>query len=398
MTDRLSSSSIPDPTLSGKIRSVILIALAQVAALSVWFSSSAIIPDITQEFSPSPGRLAALTSAVQLGFVAGAFASAVLSLPDRMRPQSLFALSALSAALANAYMLVTIPGGDASIAARFVVGAALAGVYPVGLKLAAGWGRRDRGLLVGLLVGALTLGSAFPHLLAGSGLIDWRNLIGATSLVAALSAALILFTRTGPFHGSASGFDPHRAMLIWRDPVMRRINLGYLGHMWELYAMWAWIGFALIAEGGFTQNAASQTTFAVIAIGAPACALGGYLADRLGKARFTILAMATSGVCALLSGALLHGPVWLLLPVLLIWGASVIADSAQFSALIVDHAPQSVSGSMLTMQTLQGFLLTVVTVQGLAWLSAAIGWQTGLAILALGPALGIAAMWRLRER
>jgi len=392
---------ISEDAPAGKSRSVAAIATAQVAALSVWFSSAAVLPDLDAQYALSELQKAAYTSAVQLGFVVGALASAVLNLADRLDPRRFFAASALVAGAANAGLLALDPASEGAIALRFVAGAALAGVYPVGLKLAAGWGVRDRGLLVGLLVGALTLGSAMPHLVSALAPIGWRGVILATSGASTLAALLIVFASLGPYHGHAERFRPDRALLIWTDRRLRLVNLGYLGHMWELYAMWAWIGAAIAAGGSLAsatgEGGGSLIAFGVIAIGAGGCIAAGLWADRIGKAEVTILAMAASGSCAVLTGILYDAPAWLLLPVLLVWGVTIVADSAQFSALIADYAPRGSTGTMLTMQTCQGFLLTVVTVQAMPALAGWLGWPAALASLALGPLGGILAMQRLRK-
>ena len=385
--------------MGGKLRSVTLIALAQVAALSVWFSSAAVLPDLEAQLALSGVRKAAYTSAVQLGFVVGALTSAILNLADRFDPRRVFALSALAAGAANAGLLLLDPAGQGAIALRFLTGAALAGVYPVGLKLAAGWGQRDRGLLVGLLVGALTLGSAMPHLISGLSPVGWQGVILATSIASVLAALLIVFAALGPFHAGSEGFRPERALLTWTDRRLRLVNLGYLGHMWELYAMWAWIGAAVAAGGVLTPatqaSGGALVAFAVIAAGAVGCIAAGLWADRIGKAEVTILAMAASGSCAILTGIFFEGPAWLLLPILLVWGVTIVADSAQFSALIADYAPKGSTGTMLTMQTCQGFLLTAITVQAMPAAANWLGWPWALALLALGPLGGIFAMKRL---
>jgi len=385
----------------GKLRSVSAIATAQVAALSVWFSSAAVLPDLASRYALSSIQEAAYTSAVQLGFVLGALLSAILNLADRFDPRRFFAVSSLAAGAANAALLLIDPAAEAAILLRSLAGVALAGVYPVGLKLAAGWGLRDRGLLVGLLVGALTLGSALPHLIAGLSPLGWRIVILAASLASVLAALLIALASLGPYHGTAERFRPERALLIWTDRRLRLVNLGYLGHMWELYAMWAWIGTALAAGGSLAsltgEGGGSLIAFGVIAVGAGGCIAAGLWADRIGKAEVTILAMAASGSCAVLAGVLYDGPAWLLLPVLLVWGVTIVADSAQFSALIADFAPKDSTGTMLTMQTCQGFLLTAVTVQVMPSAASWMGWPWALALLALGPLGGILAMQRLRR-
>ncbi|MGK0266317.1 MAG: MFS family permease [Maricaulis sp.] len=387
---------------TGKTRALTLIALAQFLALSVWFAGAAALPALLEATALSPFRQAALTSSVQAGFVVGALLSALWGLPDRIDPRRLFAIGAAIAAIANLAALGLPPGGLAMIASRAIAGAALALVYPVGMKLAASWARGDAGLLVGLLVGALTLGSAMPFLfnLAEIGL-GWQTPFALSAIAALLACGLILLATAGPGQRPAAAFDPGTIALAFRDPALRLANLGYLGHMWELYAMWAWIGpflHAYWAPRIAGTAAANLSAFAVLAIGAIACVLAGRAADRFGRTSVTMLAMAVSGSCALLAGLFFNASPWLMLPLLLIWGMSVIADSAQFSAAITELAPPDRVGTLLTMQTAMGFALTTVMVQILPlWINFA-GWDYAFAPLAIGPAIGVWAMWRLRQR
>jgi len=385
-----------------KFRSISLLLLAEVAAMSLWFVSAAILPDMTREAALSPMRQAALSSAVQAGFVIGALTSAILGLADRFDPRRLFALSAIGAGLANGALLIAEPGSAAAIAARLATGALLAGVYPVGMKIAVGWGRDDRGFLVGALVGALTLGSALPHLISLGGGADWRLTVMLASVASTGAGLLCLLVALGPHHGTAARFDPRVIAAAWTNRRVRLAYAGYLGHMWELYAMWAWIAAATAVSYGHRLPAADAeqlskiTAFAAIGAGGIACIVAGRLADRIGKAEIAMIAMALSGTAALATGLTFGGPVWLTFAIVVVWGITIVPDSAQFSALVADAAPPEQAGSLMTFQTALGFALTFFTVQLMPVLAAVLGWPAVLAGLAIGPALGIIAMARLR--
>jgi len=384
--------------VTGKARSVTLLVAAEIAAMSLWFVASAVLGDSRAELALSAGAAAMLASSVPAGFVVGALAVAFTGLADRADPRRVFALAACLAALCNAAFALLPPGGAGSVLARFATGVALAGVYPVGMKLVVGWGTRDRGWLVGLVVGGLTLGSAAPHLLSFLGGSDWRLATFAASALAVLAAALVSMTTLGPHHAVQPRLQPGAVRLAWTDRRLRRAYAGYLGHMWELYAMWSWIGPALVVSyaSRVDETAASSlaklTAFVAIAAGALLCPPAGRFADRVGKARLTILVMAVSGTSAVLAGLVFGGPIWLVAAVAILWGASVIPDSAQFSALVADYAPPELAGSLMSLQTALGFALTILTVQATPFVAAALGWPALFWILALGPLAGIVAM------
>lgn len=392
-----------------KTRSILLLMIAEVCGMSLWFVSAAVLPGMMAEFPMSAGQQGALSTGVQGGFVLGALALAISGLPDRMDPRRLFAGCAVLAGFANLALLVVPPDTLGAVLLRILTGTLLAGVYPVGMKIAVGWGSHDRGLLVGALVGAVALGSASPHLLAlgigvESGGADWRTTVMLASALAVFGGLLALGAALGPHHVKAATFNPRAIATAWTNRGVRLAYIGYLGHMWELYAMWAWIG--LIAAASYQMvmgpeeatQFATLTAFLVIAIGAVVCVPTGWLADRVGKARIAFWAMVVSGMCAVLASLTFGGPVWLVFPVLLLWGASVIPDSPQLSALVADHAPADQTGSLLTFQTALGFALTMITVQLTPVLAGLWGWQTVLLIMALGPVVGTLAMRSLMKR
>ena len=383
-------------------RMLAVVSLAQFLGMTLWFSATAVTPLLITEFNFSPGHAAWLTMAVQAGFVAGTLLSALTNVADVLNARVLMFIGSLVGACANAAVLVA-PGATAVIALRFVTGAALALVYPPAMKIAAGWFRDGRGFALGLLIGALTLGKAFPHLLTALFGDEWREPMLLASGLALIGGALVvLLVRDGPFVAPTAPFDPHAIRKVLASRGARLATLGYLGHMWELYAMWTWV--AVFAAASFTASgvagaasAGSIAAFVAIGSGAVGCALAGFVADRIGRARVAMWAMLCSAGCAALTLVVYGRAPWMLYALIMLWGFSVVADSAQFSALVSEHAPRDHVGTALTLQTCVGFLLTMVTIELLPRVATGIGWQFASLLLVPGPVLGAIAMARLRR-
>ena len=396
----------PTPTTRPQRRVLLVLASAELLAMAPWFSASAISPALSRIWALSPGATAWLTISVQLGFVAGALVSAMFILADRLSARRLIVASALLAALAT-LGVAAAPNVRVAIACRLLTGAALAGVYPPGMKIAAGWFKEGRGLAIGILVGALTLGSASPHLIRWAVSPEaWRVVLVLAAVSAVAGGLLILMIPSdGPFAAPSPPFSFAAAPRILRDRGVVLANLGYLGHMWELYAMWTWMALFVAAseharrgDQSDVTGLAALVTFAVVGGGAIGCWLGGKYGDRLGRSLVTSVAMLVSGSCSLAVGVVFGGPLVLLVPLLLVWGVSVVADSAQFSAAVSELAPPEYVGTALTLQTSLGFLLTCATIYLLPTVAAAIGWRWSMSVLAIGPALGIWAMLTLRRQ
>jgi MFS family permease len=392
--------------MTEKWRNLGLLAFAEMLAMSLWFSASAVVPQLTGEWRLSGAGQSWLTMSVQLGFVVGALASAVLNLADRVATRHLFAASALIGAGLNGAIALFVAAPAPAIVLRFLTGVTLAGVYPPGMKLMATWCKEDRGLCIGVLVGALTVGSAMPHLFNAvpvfggeAGIPPWRPVL-LTASASALLAAIIgaRFVRAGSLHAGVAPFKPRYAGEALTDRPLRLANFGYLGHMWELYAMWTWAPlFLLVAyqRAGWSEAAARLAGFGTVAIGGVGCVIAGLLADRWGRAIISSASLVVSGACALTVGLLFREPA-LLTVLCLVWGFSVVADSAQFSAAVTELSDPRYVGTALTMQTSLGFLLTLATIRLLPPLVERIGWEWAFAVLALGPVFGIASMLRLR--
>ncbi|MDZ7779642.1 MAG: MFS transporter [Gemmatimonadota bacterium] len=378
-----------------------LVAGAVLLSLSAWLTATAVAPELRARWALTTPQVGWLTTVVQVGFVAGTASAAFMNLADVLSSRAYFALSALLAATANAVLLVA-SDYPVALAARFFTGFFLAGVYPPGMKMMATWFRAERGLAIGTIVGALTVGKAMPYLMKAFGGPDAGFVIAGASWAGLLSAAMVgLAYRDGPHDFPRRAFEWRRVGRILRHRPTMLATGGYLGHMWELYAMWSLIGLFFTDYFGLRGSAradlhAPLATFSVIAIGGVGAVLAGRWADRVGRARVTIGSMAVSGGCALTAGWLLAAPPWLVLGVTLVWGFTIVADSAQFSAVVTERAPPDSVGTALMLQTMAGFALTGVSIQLTSTLATAWGWGPAFAILALGPVCGIKAMRALQ--
>lgn len=376
-----------------------VLSVAIVLSMAPWFAATVVAAPLSEMLNLPAQRAGWLTLAVQLGFVLGSLTSAMLLLSDRWSARRLAAGSALLAAAATA-ALVTLPiTGWQAIALRLLTGACFACVYPPGMKIAAGWTQKHRGTAIGLLTGAVSIGSAAPHLIRATwDATQWRAvLIVAAGLAVAGSALFAFVVREGPYQSSAAPFSAGAIASVLRERGVRLATGGYLGHMWELYAMWSTIGIFLADTGsrhGRPDVWAPVLGFAVIAIGALGCVVAGVQADRIGRARVAIIAMVVSGGCALTIGQVSTVSYALTIGIALVWGVSVVADSAQFSALVADASPPQYVGTALTLQTAAGFLLTMLTIHLVPGWAERWGWHVAYLPLALGPALGILAMSR----
>jgi len=405
MSTAAAQSPVPRQT-----QTLVLLCLAELLAMSLWFTGTAVLPQLAQAWGSGLGAASWLTLAVQLGFVAGALFSAAFNLPDHFRPTRVFVFSSLAAAGCNAlFAIVAAQHEIAAIVLRFFTGALLAGVYPTGMKILAGWFQRGRGFALGALVGALTVGSAVPHAVNALGsLADCKLVVLSSSGLALMAAAIVWATvREGPFDVSSPPFDVHQIGQVFLNSRLALANLGYLGHMWELYSMWGWIALILARSAelgsGASRSALEAASFFAIAIGAVGCLWAGRVSDRSSddpaarlrqRSRVTIIAMAVSAACCLLTAIFFqHFP--LVLALAMLWGIAVIADSAQFSAVISEVADRRYVGTALTMQTALGFLLTAGSIRLTAYIGEHAGWRWAAASLAIGPLLGIWAMFTL---
>ena len=377
-----------------------LVALVEVLGLGVWFSATAVVPSLRSEWGIGSTAAAWLTASVQIGFVVGAITSTVFNVADRAKPQHLLAASALCAATCTAVMALCAHGLLAAIPLRFLTGTFLAGVYPVGMKLMASWSRSaDRGRSFGVLLGALTLGSAMPNLIGGLGPLPWRTVMLTAAALTAV-AALLAVTKVRPgSHLDTRAVTPNPryviAMFAERGP--RLVCLGYFGHMWELYAMWTWLSMFIVAGRAQRGDAIGSSTglIAFLAMGVAGtvgCLVGGWASDRWGRAPTALAALLISGTCCLASPFAFGAPTVVLVIFLLVWGAGVIADSGVFSTSLTETADPRFVGTALTAQTAIGFLLTVITIQLVPIVAGLTGWQYAFLLLAPGPLIGAAAM------
>lgn len=382
-------------------RAKLLIVLTQVAALTSWFSASAVSDQLALALGAT-GSSGLLTSSVQLGFVIGALTSALLNLPDRISPTRLYGFGALAAATATALIALLATSLGVGIALRLLTGIALAAVYPVGLKLMASWaGPAQRARAIGFLVGGLTLGSATPQLIRGLPSLSWQAVLLVAAVITAAGGVLALAAlRVGPnLAPGPRALNPSYALRMFTERRPRLANLGYLGHMWELYALWAWMPAFIVASlgarGADGGSVAYLVAFGAIGVaGFAGCVIGGRAADRFGRAPAAAVALIVSGTCCLLSPLFFTFPLPLLGVALLIWGAAVIADSGVFSTALSEVADQRYVGTALTAQTAFGFLLTIVSIQVVEVLARVVTWQYAFLLLAIGPAIGAAAMIR----
>lgn len=375
-----------------------VIVFAQFAGTSLWFAGNAVVVDLQQAFGLASRAVGDLTSAVQLGFIAGTFAFALLSISDRFSPSRVFLVSALAGAGANACIFLLAGGQTDLLLLRFATGFFLAGIYPVGMKISADWYGKGLGKALGYLVGALVAGTAFPHLLkAFATTLPWKTVLLTISTLAALGGILLFLTvPDGPYRKPAPRFEWNAIPKIFGYPEFRSAAFGYFGHMWELYAFWAFIPVMLAAyqnRHGITLETPFWS-FAIIAAGSVGCIAGGYRSLKIGSPKVAFYMLAGSGLCCLLSPLIFQLPVWAFLPVMIVWGFAVVGDSPQFSSVVARTAPPAYVGTALTFVNCIGFGITVFSIQLLTGMNRMLPPEWLLLLLAPGPLLGLYFLYK----
>jgi MFS family permease len=382
---------------------LILIVLAQFLGTSLWFASNAVAPEISILLH-DPGLLASITSSVQFGFIIGTLVFAVLSIPDRFSPRKVFFFSALLAAFFNLLIPILPLKLESVLIFRFLVGFFLAGIYPVGMKIASDYYQKGLGTALGFLVGATVLGTAFPHLIKGLDLaFSWEFIFWTTSALAVIGGIIVLlFVPDGPFHAPNPKFDLGLLPKLYQNNQLKSIASGYFGHMWELYTFWAFVPMlvAFLAKGQFTENLNSLLSFAIIAIGSVSCGLGGLIAAKKGSRFVALFALTGSSICCILVPVIgfLEVSTWIWIPFLGIWGFLVTADSPQFSTMVAQSVPAEYKGTAMTIVNSLGFSLTILSIQLGQWLLNWLQVDQMLAFLSLGAVAGLLVFKSLHKK
>ena len=374
-----------------------VIVFSQFAGTSIWFSGNAVLTELTRSWPQTSSIVGWVTGAVQLGFILGTLLFAILGIADRYSPRWVFLACTAAGAAANLFTALVEPTPAPILILRFLCGLFLAGIYPVGMKIAAGWYAKGLGNALGFLIGALVLGTAFPHLLKGAlASVPFEVVIYLSSGICLFGGLMMaVMIPDGPYLAGGSRFDPRAVLTLFQHRKLRAAALGYFGHMWELYTLWAFVPIFLSAylinQTELSLNV-SVWSFGVIGGGSIGCIVGGWMSRRMGSAAVASFLLAVSGLCCLLMPFLFSAPPMVFLTLILIWGIAVVGDSPQFSTIVARSAPPDRVGSALTLVNCIGFSITVVSLWVVQWLATALPSHYLPLFLAIGPAVGLVAM------